>query len=551
MKRNGRLAWAAMCGVWALVGSAPAVNLYWTNPGEGSWADSANWGGAEPTMADVVYIQNFGTAVCAAASVAGQLMLGEPAGGNGTIRLDDPAASLTISPSVSGTSFYWGRRSTGTVVQTAGRLTVSNATQMGYFDTGLALYELSGGTGVFNGSIAVPQSTGNALIRQSGGLLQCNAGMNINGGGLYELTGGTFRTLSTLQISGGRLVADGPSAVLDLSGAHTYIANGANGVLDLYDGLITNGGNFYVAHQRTGTVNQAGGVVKLQANKFVSLGTYFTGAFGTWNMRGGLLEVNYANAGAITLGSSANSEGTFNLGDAAGSGVLTQGVAGVGLTVGNSGVGYLRGWSDEGDGNRIHLTGALTLRTGQVTADGYGADRALDLSSFSSVINSLDNPLAGTSGWYAVNCGELRLPPLAVTGNNTYYWGEQGDLDLVNAARFAFTGASGSLTGRLVAVDHGSAPSLGALKAISVHAFAVGGMTACDLAIRYDHAAAAIEGLVESDLKLYRWSGSTWQNVTTSVDTGTRTIHANGLTALGSFAVGALVPVRGTLVLIQ
>ncbi len=534
----------------ALAGGAAGENRYWTNPGEGSWSEPANWGGAEPTMADVVYIQNSGTAVCAVASVAGQLMLGEPTGGNGTIRVDDPAASLTVSPSVSGTSFYWGRRATGTVVQTSGMLTVSNGTQMGYFATGLALYELSGGTGVFNGSIAVPQSTGNARIRQSGGLLQCNAGMNISAGGLYEMTDGTFRTRSTLQINGGRMVADGPSAVLDLSGSHTYIANGANGVLDLYDGLVTNGGNFYVAHQRTGTVNQAGGMVKLQANKFVGLGTYNTGAFGTWNLHGGSLEVSYANAGAIILGSAANSVGTFNIGNAAGCGILTQGVAGVGLTVGNSGVGYLRGWSDGGAGNRLHLTGSLTLRTGQVAADGYGTDRTLDLTSFSGVINSLDNPLAGTSGWYAVNRGELRLPPIAVTGNNTYYWGEQGDLDLVNAARLAFTGASGTLTGKLFAVDHGAVPPTGAIRAISIHDFAVGGMTACTLAIRYDHAAAAaFPGADEARLNLYRWNGGAWVKLAASVDTTTRTITAAGLTQLGRFMIG--MPTPGTILIVQ
>ncbi len=540
----------------ALAGGAAGENRYWTHPGEGSWADSANWGGAEPTMGDVAYIQNSGTAVCAVASVAGQLMLGEATGGNGTIRLDDPAASLTVSPSVLGTSFYWGRRSTGTVVQTSGMLTVSNSTQMGYFASGLSKYVISGGTGIFMGPLVVGNNQGNGLVLQSGGLVQFKGGWTINTEGQYELTGGTLDTAAlTLTITGGRLLVDGPSAVMNsTAGALVYVNNSTSvdgAVLDIRNGLVTNLG-FNVGHQRRGTVNQTGGLITQPMGRLIALGTYSSGV-GIWNLHGGTLALGkHATTAYLSLqiGSVNNATGTFYMGSATGCGVLTQQVAGSGMYVGNGGIGEFVGWSDGGAGNRFFLTGASYLNRGRVIADGYGTDRALDITSLASLGSTVNNARDGTFGCYARNRGELRLPRIAVSGNNTYYWGEQGSLDLVNAARLAFTGASGTLTGRLYAADHGAVPPTGAIQAVSIHDFTVGSMTACTLAIRYDHAAAAeLPGADEARLNLYRWNGGAWVKLASSVDTTTRTITAAGLTQLGRFMIG--MPTPGTILFIQ
>lgn len=544
--------WIAVLGLVLQAMDARAGNRYWSNTGEGNWSlggVGGNWTDqAEPTSADWVYIQNGGTAVCENAEFAGTLLLGEtPSTGHGTIRLDDPADSLTVASST-----YWGRRATGTVIQTAGTLVCTGGIQMGYFDTGLAMYDMSGGTGIFHNTCTVGNNNGRGHVVQSGGFLQVNT-LRVDTDGLYELTNGTLKTISTLQINGGRMLIDGPSAVWNISnGSHTYIANGNSSVLDIHDGMITNAGSVYVGHQNTGTVNQAGGVVRQQANKSVLLGSYSTGAWGTWNLFGGSLELNYANAGALTLGSAANSEGTLNMGNAAGCGTLTQQVAGAGVTVGNSGVGLFRGWSDDGTGNKLYLTGSLTVRMGRIIADGYGTDRALDMTSFSSFVNSQDNPVDGEYGCYAQDHGELRLPSIPVSGDATYYWGEQADQDLVNSAKLDFTGASGSLAGKLYAADHGSVNPLGDMTTISVHEFSVGGMTDCDLTIRYDHTAAATAGLAEDELQLLQWSGSAWSDVTSAVNTNDNLIVASNLTTLSQFVVGAMAPApRGTIIVIR
>jgi hypothetical protein len=296
---------------------------------------------------------------------------------------------------------------------------------------------------------------------------------------------------------------------------------------------------------------QTGGTVTIGPGYNLQIGYGATGT-GVWHQAGGTLVLaknpTWLDRSFVIGGSG---RGVFNLGDAEGCGIVTQGVAGIGVAVrwNAAGTGLLRGWSNSGSGNRWFLTGPIYM-SGQVVADGYGTDRALDLSGMGAMNNATDNTRDGVNGWYAIARGELRLPPLTVSGNNTYYWGEQVDLDLVNGARLAFTGASGKLTGKLFAVDHGAVQPAGAIRAISVHDFAVGGMTACTLKIRYDHAAAAeLPGADEARLNLYRWNGGAWVKLAASVDTATRTITAAGLTQLGRFMIG--MPTPGTILFVQ
>ena len=525
----------------------------WTNTGEGSWSEPANWGGTEPTMADAAYIVNGGTSVCENAEVAGTFWLGENVGGDGTLRLDDPSASLTVA----GAAFYWGRRATGTVIQTDGMLVVSNTTQMGYFSSGLAKYVISGGTGTFHGTLTVGVNVGsdfgNGLILQSGGLVRFNKDWGITANGYYELTGGTVDSSAMLNIISGRMLIDGSSAVLkSTAGALVYVNNSTaieGAVLDIRNGLVTNLG-FYVGHQRSGTVNQTGGLVTQPAGRSVALGTYSSGN-GTWNLHGGTLALGKHGTpyNSLEIGQKSGATGTVYIGSVTGCGILTQQVAGTGMYVGSGGTGSLVGWSDEGAGEHFFLTGPCYLNRGYLIADGYGTDRALDLTSLASVGSTLNNVLDGTFGCYSRNHGELRLPSIAVSGNTTTYWGDQGSVDLINSAKLVLTGASGTLTGKLFAVDHGEVPPLASLRAISVHDFSVGGMTACTLSIRYDHQAAAAAKIDEEALKLYQWSGSGWTKVSSTVDTGTRTISTSGLTSLGWFAIGS--PASGTTLMVR
>jgi hypothetical protein len=341
------MALALALAAWA--GGAAGANRYWSNTGEGNWSEPANWGGTEPTFSDSAWIVNGGTAVCANAEVTGTLMLGENNSGDGTLRLDDPSASLTVATSVSGTSFYWGRRAIGTVVQTSGMLTVSNSTQMGYYASGLSKYVISGGTGIFMGTLVVGNSQGNGLVLQSGGLVQFKGGWTINTEGHYELTGGTLDTsTATLNMIGGRLLVDGPLAVMkSTAGALVYVNNSTSvdgAVLEIRDGLVTNLG-FNVGHQRRGTVHQTGGLVTQPTGRLVALGTYSSGV-GIWNLHGGTLALGKHATTAyrcLEIGSVGNATGTFYMGSATGCGVLTQQVAGSGLFVGNSGIGEFIG----------------------------------------------------------------------------------------------------------------------------------------------------------------------------------------------------------------
>ena len=95
--------------------------------------------------------------------------------------------------------------------------------------------------------------------------------------------------------------------------------------------------------------------------------------------------------------------------------------------------GLVQGWG-------TISTGGELINNGKIVADGYGHLRSLDLSDFSSVSNTIDNPPDGTNGWYAENGASLTLPPIAVApGTHTYTWGENPldpTLDLVNSVRF-------------------------------------------------------------------------------------------------------------------
>ena len=60
--------------------------------------------------------------------------------------------------------------------------------------------------------------------------------------------------------------------------------------------------------------------------------------------------------------------------------------------------GLLRGWGNVGTGGEL-------VNNGQIIADGFDHLRTLNLSSFSSVNNTIDNALGGQNGWYVQRGG--------------------------------------------------------------------------------------------------------------------------------------------------
>src|SRR6185369_7860959 len=88
---------------------------------------------------------------------------------------------------------------------------------------------------------------------------------------------------------------------------------------------------------------------------------------------------------------------------------------------------------------KIDLTGVL-VNNSQVVADGFRDNRTLDLSSFSRVTSTMDNPrFNGTNGYFARRKGRLALPPLHFTaGTSTQTWGDDNAdpfIDMVNSVR--------------------------------------------------------------------------------------------------------------------
>lgn len=268
-------------------------------------------------------------------------------------------------------------------------------------------------------------------------------------------------------------------------------------------GTIT-AGSLVVGENGTGTldainaINQTGGTCTVSND--LSLGLYPTGK-GTYTLAGGTLVAENIHIGQ-------EGGGTFILGGNTGTG--TQSITGVKtLTVRENmhADGELRGWGPIQRKDRLQSGSFATLiNNGRIIADGYGQDdRVLDLSDFQNaqvygtdwcdfgIQNTIENlPAAGTSiggtineaitnGWYAVNCGELKLAtiPLCRAGisyaASTVNWGESAysesgsadlpspltvdhELDLVNSAQVwlvnAYPSDGGTLNIALLANDH-------------------------------------------------------------------------------------------------
>jgi len=206
------------------------------------------------------------------------------------------------------------------------------------------------------------------------------------------------------------------------------------------------------------------------------------------------------------------------------------------------------------------------VNNGQVIADGYGTDRTLDLSAFSGIATTIENPRwGGASGWFARRHGELKLPAIAVqAGTNTYTWGEDpGDpmLDLVNSVRFTIENAehSGDVSISLLSTLRSDVPTLPTghhfIGVWSFDGSELGGFSGVDLQVRYDDGLAASMGLDENILKLWRYDSddSQWHRImddTFSRDTLDHLISGYAPGEISYFAVSAPEPGTATLMLV-
>lgn len=378
----------------------------------------------------------------------------------------------------------------------------------------------------------------------------------MGGHGTFNQSGGTNTILYDLCLSTGWYYPGGPFSHI-LAGVGRY--NLSDGELNVW-GFEMIGGRF----------TQTGGTHTLFQSD-LPIGSNSEDE-GVYNLLGGTLIMpkGAPTSGAmIAVGGYGHisgdfTYGTFNLGDAVGTGSMVEytieGGSGLGAclevarSADNPYGGIFQGWGAVG------LSGTLT-NNGRVAAKGYGTDRTLDLSSFSEVVNTTDAASGYKHGWFAEDHGKLALPSISVAaGAGDYNWGESADdatIDLVNSARmsFAYVTAGGEFTIDLLASDRGDVPALPGVSFIGVWDFRPPegfDFSTVDLTFRYDDVLAGELGIDEAALHLYHFAGGQWVDVTGSLDAANNWIYANGMTSFSLYAVGGVpVPEPSSLVLLS
>jgi hypothetical protein len=290
--------------------------------------------------------------------------------------------------------------------------------------------------------------------------------------------------------------------------------------------------NEYTGYYGTGVFEQTGGTNTVSNNVLVG---YNSGGNGTFKLSGGDLQalnehIGYWGTGVfrqtggtntvsnrLLLGYNAGGDGTYYLGDASSTGALNVDD----MTVRNrlSSLGTFQGWGS------VSGSGTLT-NNGIVIADGYGTDRVLDLSGFTTIDNPYDNTT--NNGWFAVNQGKLTLPAFSVSPGSSINWGEaQSDtqIDLVNSIYLQFDAGviGGTLELSLLASDFSLIPS-GLTDPIGIWDFddSAGfdfGTGDVDLTFRFDDALASLLGIAETDLALYHYYSGAWNQVPIGINT--------------------------------
>lgn len=553
-------------GLILILGLFPAVasaaDTTWT-AGDSDWSTGTNWSGGEPTSTNRAVINNAGTAHVAVGEQTNGLLLGSAAADSGTLKIED--AGDTLESFGHFASVLIGNAGSGLVIQSDGTVTFgsnASATQtftLGHTATGTGSYQLSGGTLTTYGSVNIG-SLGVGTFTQSAGThlaslrtTVANTGrMFIANSSTYDLTGGTLEAQGVMTVGSGgagtaRLTIDGASAVASFTnGAAVTIGSTSVGLVELKQGTFSTDGNFVVGNSSTGTFTQTGGsAAGTGVSAPLQLGTGAAGV-GTYNLYAGTLSLR---AGALSrdlmvgnLGS-----GTFNLGNAAGRGTLTETLttgADVIVRFSAAGSGTFRGWSDNGT-NSISMTGSFT-NNGRTIADGYNTDRTLNLTSFvaaNPILNTIENAVSESNGWFAQDNGRLLLPTITAPASGSVNWGEASAdtaIDLINSLRLTTsTVTAGTLSIALMATDRSDVAA--AITALGYHAislyqftpgtfaFGSGSLTAVS---RYDQT-GLLFGEDEIDLKMMLYSSGVWTDVTASVDTANRRITSDPLTGFG------------------
>ena len=268
--------------------TATATDRYWI-VSSGGWSTAANWvplPGTEPSSADNAYIQNSGTAtITASGEVCKYLYLGNT--NSGTVNMT--AGSLTIS----GFS-YIGYSSTGVFTQSGGTNAIVPSTEfslyLGYNSGASGIYNLSGSGQLLSPSENIGYiSTG--IFIQSGGNNRTgvlNIGSQSDSNGTYNLYGSGALVANIdehigLNGTGIFTQSDGTNTIS--SGLYLGHNSGSNGKYNLNGSGQLKAASGYIGNSGTGTLNQSGGTNTVNA---LTLGRY-SASSGTYNLTGGTL----------------------------------------------------------------------------------------------------------------------------------------------------------------------------------------------------------------------------------------------------------------------
>jgi len=190
------------------------------------------------------------------------------------------------------------------------------------------------------------------------------------------------------------------------------------------------------------------------------------------------------------------------------------GTAGAVLAVRSStgSAGTFVGWG------AVRTTGPI-VQNGQIIADGDGLSRTLDLTTVSGIYNTIENPSSGgTNGWYAREGGRLVLPPITITGDRAYNWGETSDdpvIDLVNSVRLTPHGVTTEGLLSLTLLDPGASE----VPALPKDTVAIGvwrmigtlELTSLDVLVRYDELLAEQLQLDQRTLAVWTFERGDWR----------------------------------------
>jgi T5SS/PEP-CTERM-associated repeat protein len=357
-------------------------------------------------------------------------------------------------------------------------------------------------------------SNGNAISVSSGGTLTVSNDIFVGGTGdnntLTISAGGTVNPVHLYVgfdagSDNNNLVVSGASAQLIMGGFMDIGNKGAGNTM-----TISNGGKV-----QNGAEARIGARVGSANNTVV-----VTGAGSQWNSTGGMVvgaDDATATGNRLHINDSASVTSTYLiLGRTTGSGGTVSLAGGTYTGSANVTIGAVAGVQAEVNGwGTVSSPASQLQNNGHVIADGQGVDRTLNMSSFSSVANPMDN--TSNHGWFARNHGKLTLPSLAVaSGASSINWGESAadtSIDLVNSARLDLTGAAGGTQSiSLLARDRADVPAfvhpmnhrLSSIWDFGGTLDDVVGTGSVDLTFRYD------EGVYEHMLQLYRYDGSAW-----------------------------------------